>query len=148
MDLPDILVFLNIDLVKLSFDWRYDVCLHLHGHMLRQDRQQQPLLQAVEQCVAATLCQTFTKDHYSNSRTQGPLRFLNPHCLQFGLFALRYKSQSSHIIPQPPPLIFHVAPGHKWRIYYIIGRAFMFPVDIRPFPVLSAIFFTSSILTF
>jgi len=101
-------VLLNVDLVKLSFDRRYDVCLHLHGYMLWQNRQQQSLLQTVAQCVTATVCQTFTKDHYSNSRARRPLRFLSPHCLHFGIFVLSYKSQSSHIIPQSPHLIFLV----------------------------------------
>jgi hypothetical protein len=51
MDLPDILVLLNVYLVKLSFDWRYDVSLHLHGYVLWQNRQQQSLLQTEAQCV-------------------------------------------------------------------------------------------------
>jgi hypothetical protein len=55
MDLPHILVLLDVDLVKLSFDWRYDVCFHLHGYMLWQDRQQQSLLQTATQSVTATV---------------------------------------------------------------------------------------------
>jgi len=111
MDLPDILVLLNVDLVELSFDRRYDVCLHLHGYMLWQNRQQESFLQTVAQCVSDTVCQIFTKDHYCNSISRGPLRFLSPQCLYFGLFVLSYKSQSSHIIPQPSHLFFHVVPS-------------------------------------
>jgi len=111
MDLPDILVLLNVDLVKLSFDRRYDVCLHLHGHMLWQNRKQQSFLQRVAQCVTATVCQTFTKDHYCNSITRGQLRFLSPQCLHFALFVLSYKSQSSHIIPQPSHYFFYTVPS-------------------------------------
>jgi hypothetical protein len=44
-DLPDILVPLDVDFVELPFNRGDDVCLHLHGYVLRQDRQQEPLLQ-------------------------------------------------------------------------------------------------------
>ena len=40
----DVLVPLDIDLVELPLDGGHDVGLHLHGHVLRQHGQQQPLL--------------------------------------------------------------------------------------------------------
>ena len=46
--LPDILVPLDVYFVELSLDRGHDVPLHLHGHVLRQHRQQQPLLKATD----------------------------------------------------------------------------------------------------
>lgn len=37
---PDVLVPLNVNFMKLSFDGRHDISLHLHGNVLRQHGQQ------------------------------------------------------------------------------------------------------------
>lgn len=43
--LPDILVPLNVNPVKLAqLSWRQNIRFHLHGHVLWQNAQQQPLL--------------------------------------------------------------------------------------------------------
>jgi hypothetical protein len=41
---PDVLMALNVDLVKLTLYRRHDVPLHLYSDVLGQDRQQQTLL--------------------------------------------------------------------------------------------------------
>lgn len=37
-------MLLDVDFVELALDWGDDVVLHLHGNVLRQNRQQQSFL--------------------------------------------------------------------------------------------------------
>ncbi len=43
---PDVFVPLDVDLVELSRHRRDEVLLHLHGHVLGQDREQEALLKS------------------------------------------------------------------------------------------------------
>jgi len=50
----------------------------------------------------------------------------------FGIFSSNEKSCAAI------PLHFHVVPGTSEHIYRIVGRAFLFPADVRPSPAVSA----------
>ena len=58
---PDVFVFLDVYLVELALHRGHDVRLHLYGHVLGEDGEEEPLLEIGEsevrrnECVIATL---------------------------------------------------------------------------------------------
>jgi len=68
--------------------------------------------------------------------TQGQKKVFNSHTLDFLHSTL---IRTVHIELYCHPTAFPRSLCHKWRIYHIAGRAFLFSVDISPCPLLSAI---------